>query len=103
MRISKGFSTAVHVVLASNSRYQSVNCWLRGVYSLPEDGRPDPSPADEWMHPGSEGLTHTNHLLLNGYVVEAVAAQGAVSEEADERAEYDCRAEIRKEASTPLP
>jgi hypothetical protein len=55
------------------------------------------------MHPGSEGLTHTNLLLLNGHVVEAVAAQGAVSEEADEPAEYDCRAEIRKEASTPLP
>jgi hypothetical protein len=54
------------------------------------------------MHPGSEGLTHTNLLLLNGYVVEAVAAQGAVSAEADEPAEYGCRAEIRKEASITL-
>lgn len=40
------------------------------------------------MHPGSERLTHTNLLFLNGYVVEAVAAPGAVSEEADEPAEY---------------
>jgi hypothetical protein len=32
-----------------------------------------------------------------------VAAPGAVSEEADDPAEYDGRAEIRKEASITLP
>ena len=46
------------------------------------------------MHPGEEASLTQDLLFLNGHVLEAVAASGAVNEEADEPDEYGCRGEI---------